>query len=301
MPRLKVYLKAARLHTLPLSLSGIIMGSFLAASEGFFKLKILVPALLTTVAFQVLSNFANDYGDGMKGTDNAGRTGPVRALQSGDLTPRQLKLIIAITAAVSVVLSLWLLYEAFGTSHVMYYIIFILLGLASIWAAITYTVGNNAYGYRGLGDLFVFLFFGLLSVLGSYFLYVHSLHWTLLAPAASIGLLSTGVLHLNNMRDSINDEKSGKRTLAVLLGDKASKKYFYYLVGFSFLLALFYANYHYHSLWQYLFIIAYIPLVRQLIRVLRNTEPEKLNPELKILALSTFAFSLLFGLGQWLG
>ncbi len=297
MPSIKVYLQAARLHTLPLSLSGIITGSFLAASRGYFDLRILIPALLTTTGFQVLSNFANDYGDGIKGTDDM-RIGPERVLQSGKMSPSRLKKVIILAAVASLASAVWLLYEAFGTSHLLYFVIFMLLGLASVYAAITYTVGKNAYGYYGWGDLSVFLFFGLLSVAGSFFLYTKQWDWTVLAPGVSIGLLSTGVLHLNNMRDREPDIRSGKRTMAVFLGEERSKKYFYYLTGFSLLFALFYSNYHYHSPFQYLFVLAYIPLVKQLVRVWQNRRPEHLNKELKILVISTFVFSILFGAGQ---
>jgi 1,4-dihydroxy-2-naphthoate octaprenyltransferase len=298
MPTIKSILQAARLRTLPLSVSGIIVGSFLAYGNGNFDLKILVLAILTTIGFQVLSNFANDYGDGIKGTDNEERIGPTRMIQSGAITQKQMLILLFITGAVTLFLALALIFVAFGNENPFYTILFFCLGIASIVAAIKYTVGNKAYGYSGFGDLFVLLFFGLLSVVGSYFLFTKKLDWTIFLPALSVGLLSVGVLHLNNMRDRNSDMNSGKNTMAVKLGVENSKKYYYYLIGFSLAFALFYVNFHFKSLWNFLFLIAYFPIVKQLIRVLKNKDPKMLDPELKILALSTFLFSILFGIGQ---
>lgn len=298
MPKIKTYIQAARLRTLPLSISGIVIGSFLAYANGYSNWKIVVLALLTTIGFQIVSNFANDYGDGVKGTDNANRIGPKRALQSGAITRKQLKKTIVLSIVITMLVALALIFVSFGVKQPFYTLLFFILGMASITAAIKYTVGANAYGYSGLGDLFVLLFFGFLSVVGTYFLFAKQLNWTLFLPAISVGLLSVGVLHLNNMRDRTSDIQSDKNTMAVKLGVEKSKRYFYYLIGFSFLFALFYVNYHYQSPFQFLFVIAYIPIVKQLIRVLKNREPKNLDPELKILALSTFLFAILFGLGQ---
>lgn len=298
MPQLRIIIKAARLRTLPLSISGIFVGSALAYAEGYFNWQIFALALATTLCFQILSNFANDYGDGVKGTDNNERVGPQRAIQSGDISVKQMKNIILITVFITIVIAFSLIFTAFGWHNWLNIIVFAILGVASIVAAITYTVGKKAYGYSGFGDIFVFLFFGLLSVVGSYFLYTKNLHWTIFLPAISVGFLSVGVLHLNNMRDVQSDEKSGKITLAVKLGTVRSKKYFYYLIGFALLFAVFYVNFHYHSPFQFSFIVVFIPLSQQVIRVLKNSNPIALDPELKILALSTFVFSILFGLGQ---
>ena len=228
--KLKIWLQAARLRTLPLSLSGIIVGNGLAYGNDRFSLVILVLSLATTIAFQVLSNFANDYGDGVKGTDNESRIGPARVLQQGLLTRAQLKKGIQICAVVSLVFAFALIYVAFGTSDLQYSLIFVLLGIASVVAAIKYTVGTNAYGYKALGDLFVFLFFGGVSVLGSYFLQVHEFQIELILPATAMGLLSVGVLNLNNMRDLHTDKEVNKITMAVLLGASLSKAYHAFLL-----------------------------------------------------------------------
>ena len=232
------WIKAARLRTLPLSLSGIIVGSFIAASNGFFDPVICALALCTTIGFQIISNFANDYGDGVKGTDNEDRVGPERALQSGEISPEAMKNAIILTGIISIALALWLIFVAFGTDYVYNSNIIIVLGISCIAAAIKYTVGDHSYGYSGYGDLFVFLFFGLLSVCGTYFLYSKSLDLTIFLPAFSIGLLSVGVLNLNNMRDQESDAKSGKNTIVVKIGNEFARYYHFYLLGASFFFAL---------------------------------------------------------------
>lgn len=218
---MKYYIQAARLRTLPLSISGIIVGSSLGFKEqlatgantsefGIFGSAIFWLAIATTIAFQVLSNFANDYGDGVKGTD-ANRTGEQRMVASGVISSKQMKNAVVITAVLSLLLALGLIYVAFGSDNFLYTLLFTGLGLASIVAAIKYTVGKSAYGYSGFGDVFVFAFFGLLAVLGSYFLFTKSFDFFVVLPAVTIGLLSTAVLNLNNMRDRENDKKAGKK------------------------------------------------------------------------------------------
>jgi len=295
---LKAFIKAARLRTLPLSLSGIIIGSFLAYANGFFNWKICVLALLTTIGFQVLSNFANDYGDGVKGTDNAERVGPVRALQSGVVSAKQMLTAIKITGGLTFLIALGLIYASFGKSHWIYFLVFLVLGIVSIIAAVKYTMGNKAYGYSGYGDIFVFLFFGLLSVVGSYFLYAKQIDYTIFLPATAVGLLSTGVLNLNNMRDQESDAKANKRTLVVKIGGEFAKYYHYYLLISAFLITLLYAMLQYNSVKQLLFVIAFIPIFKHLFTVYQNNDAKLLDPELKKLALSTFLFAILFGLGH---
>lgn len=297
MSKVTIWIKAARLRTLPLSLSGIIVGSSIAASQKAFDPLICALALCTTVGFQVISNFANDYGDGMKGTDNKDRIGPERALQSGEISPSEMLRAIKITGLISALIALALIYVAFGTDHLVYSFLFVFLGLSSIYAAVKYTMGTNAYGYSGFGDIFVFLFFGILSVCGTYFLYTLSLDLTVLLPAMSIGLLSVGVLNLNNMRDRESDLKAGKNTVVVKIGAEFAKYYHYYLLGASFLFALLFTAIQFRSAYQFLFVIAYIPIFSHLFRVHQAQDMKALDPELKKLALSTFLFALLFGIG----
>lgn len=294
---IKHYIEAARLRTLPLSISGIIVGSFIAASQGFFNWIICVLALITTIGFQIISNFANDYGDGVKGTDNINRIGPERAIQSGAITPKQLLKTIKIFIILTLIIAISLIYISFGKDDFLNLFIFFLLGIACIAAAIKYTMGKKAYGYSGFGDLFVLLFFGLLSVCGSYYLYTKHIDYTVFLPAFSIGFLSIGVLNLNNMRDRESDIKSGKKTLVVKKGVTFAKYYHYYLLISSFLFASLYMMFHYKSPLQFLFIIAYIPIANHFKVVYKNKTPKLLDPELKKLAISTFLFSILFGLG----
>ena len=297
MSKFKVFIKAARLRTLPLSLSGIIVGTGLAASVGFFDVKIFVLALLTTIGFQVLSNFANDYGDGVKGTDK-NRVGEQRLVGSGIITAKQMKQAVVITAILTLIVVLLLIYFSFGKENFIYSIFFFLLGVLAIIAAIKYTVGKSAYGYSGFGDIFVFIFFGLVSVAGSYFLYTKKIEWTVFLPATTIGLLSVGVLNLNNMRDRENDAKAGKNTLVVKIGSEFAKYYHYYLLISAIFFSLLYTIFKIKSAVNLIFLISFIPIIFHLIRVYKNTDPTKFDPELKKLALSTFLFAILFAIGQ---
>jgi|25_taG_2_1085351.scaffolds.fasta_scaffold13795_2 1,4-dihydroxy-2-naphthoate octaprenyltransferase len=298
MGKINSWISAARLRTLPLSISGIIVGTTIAVSEGVFNIIIFSLALATTLGLQVLSNFANDYGDGVKGTDNEDRVGPQRALQSGLITQKEMLQGIIITAIVTLLFAILLIYVAFGRENLGYALFFFLLGIAAIAAAIKYTVGKSAYGYRGLGDVFVFIFFGLVAVYGSYFLYAHQWNWLVLLPAFSIGFLSMGVLNLNNMRDRASDEKAGKITLVVKLGAKRAKNYHYALILGAILCLVLFTVLNLESINDFLYLPAFIPLILHLKRVVENENATLLDPELKVLALSTFATAVLFGLGQ---
>jgi len=294
---IKNFIKAARLRTLPLSISGIILVGFLAISDGLFNGVIFSLAILTTIGFQVISNFANDYGDGVKGTD-AIRIGEERMVSSGKISPKQMKKAILISVILTIIFALFLIYESFGLSNFGYTLLFFVLGIVSIVAAIKYTVGDLAYGYSGFGDVFVFLFFGLLSVLGSYFLFTKEIYFLLTLPAISIGLLSTAVLNLNNMRDYQNDKKSKKNTIVVKIGLKVAKRYHYSLLLLSFISAVSYVVLTFTKTVQFIFLLAYIPLVIHALFVYNNKEELRLDAELKKVALSTFLFSVLLGLGQ---
>lgn len=296
--KLLAYIKAARLRTLPLSVAGIVMGSALAYGAGYFRWSVFLLALFTTVLFQVLSNFANDYGDGVKGTDNANRIGPERAVQSGKITRRQMKFAVVATAVLSIFSAMVLIYVSFGKENLLYVLIFFLLGLLCVVAAIKYTVGKSAYGYRGLGDVFVFVFFGLVSVLGSYFLYLHQLNWKIFLPATTVGLLSVAVLNLNNMRDYENDKQMGKNTLVVKMGIDLAKYYHYYLVVLAIVSMLAFSALNLQMRWRLLYVLSFIPLIIHLFSVKRNKNLKDLDKELKIVAFSTFFLSVLFFVGQ---
>lgn len=300
---IKNYIKAARLRTLPLSVSGIIVGSLLGASElggiSILNSDIFWLAILTTIGFQVLSNFANDYGDGIKGSDE-NRSGEARMVASGAISARQMKSAMIITIIITLVVALGLIYQSFGKENFIYSIVFFLLGITSIVAAIKYTVGNSAYGYSGFGDLFVFIFFGLLSVVGSYFLFTKQLNFQIFLPAISIGLLSTAVLNLNNLRDFEEDKKNSKNTLVVKLGVSKAKIYHYTLFFFAFISASIYTFLNFKSEFQFLFYISFIPLFINGLKVSKTSDLSVLDSELKKVALSTFLFGILFGLGVYI-
>lgn len=295
MSNIKAWLQAARLRTLPLSVSGILVGSFYAYSQPdiIFKGAILGFALLTTLGLQVLSNFANDYGDGVKGTDNENRIGPQRAIQSGAITVSAMKKGIIITSLLTLAAAITLIYLSFGKENFTYSLFFFFLGLAAIAAAIKYTVGSSAYGYRGLGDVFVFIFFGLVSVIGCYFLFAKEVDALVILPAISIGLLSVAVLNLNNMRDQVSDALSGKNTLVVQMGAKNAKVYHFTVIITALSLTLAFAILNNFKPIQYLFLLSYVPFVLHLKTVAKNTVPRDLDPELKKVALGTFFLSVL--------
>lgn len=297
MDKIKPWISAFRLRTLPLSVSGIVVGSSIAYYNGFFNLTIFIFAVLTTLSLQVLSNLANDYGDGVKGTDNQTRIGPERALQSGKITPNQMFDAIKINILIVILFMFLLIYSAFNNYNFLYSLLFFVLGLLCIYAAIRYTVGSTAYGYRALGDVMVFIFFGLISVIGTYFLYAKQIDHVLILPACIIGLLSAGVLNLNNMRDIESDRTSNKITIAVKLGITKAKIYHSSLIVLAILLSILFVIFYYRSFANLVFMIVFIPLIKHTITINTTKEPKLLDPQLKILALSTFALAFLLGIG----
>lgn len=294
---MKKWLVAFRLRTLPLALSSIGMGSFLAAANGYFNINIFLFCALTTVFLQVLSNLANDYGDTVNGADHADREGPSRAVQSGEISLKQMKWAISVFVILSLISGVSLLYVAFGLNWQVF-LFFFLLGIISIMAAVTYTAGTKPYGYIGLGDISVFLFFGLVAVLGSYFLYAQAFHWQLLLPAISCGLFSVGVLNINNIRDIESDKLAGKFSIPVRIGRKAAVNYHIALIGFGTLSALIYTYLNFNSYFQFAF-VAMLPLFAVNIKAVKNNlKAQEIDPYLKQLAISTLLFVLLFGLGH---
>lgn len=287
---IRPWIQAARLRTLPLSISGILVGSAYAYYQHTFERIIFVLALCTTLSFQILSNFANDYGDGIKGTD-ANRIGEKRLVASGEITSTQMKKAIIINSVIAFVLSVALIYFAFGQENFVYSFTFLVLGMASIAAAIKYTVGNNAYGYSGFGDVFVFIFFGLVAVIGSNFLYSQHIDIKLFLPATAIGMLSTAVLNLNNMRDIENDRIANKNTLVVKFGLKWAKKYQHFLIIVPFLCLFVFSigvkTKIFLSFFVFIFFLMHLEKVR------KSTSAVDFDPELKKVALGTFVLSIL--------
>ncbi|SHJ78795.1 1,4-dihydroxy-2-naphthoate prenyltransferase [Reichenbachiella agariperforans] len=294
---IKHWLEAFRLRTLPLALSSIIMGGFLAVKANAFSWDIFGLSILTTVFLQVLSNLANDYGDSVHGADSGDRQGPQRAVQTGAISATAMKRAMVLFAGLSLVAGLALLYVAFA-DQLIYVSIFLGVGLLSIYAAITYTSGKNPYGYMGLGDISVFLFFGLVGVLGSYFLYTRSFDTWAVLPAISCGLFATGVLNVNNIRDIESDKKAGKRSIPVRIGWKRAVYYHWVLLLGGVLAALCFVLINYQSPVQFLW-CGTIPLfVINARAVFFKTSATELDPYLKQLALSTLIFVVSFGIGM---
>lgn len=301
------WIKAARLRTLPLSLSGIIMGAFIAkwrlyGEGGIWDWKIFALALLVTLLYQILSNYANDYGDGVKGTD-AKRINEAesRAVASGKITAKQMKNAVILFSLLSFVATVALLYVAFIPKYMNEFYIFIGLGVASILAAIGYTVGKKPYGYMGLGDLFVFIFFGLVSVCGSYFLFTKTFNWDMLLPGTAIGMMSMAVLNLNNMRDIESDRLSGKNSLALRLGFKNAMIYEIILLQLPLILILIFfgVNGFFQTQQYYVFIvmILLLPLMKLRRKIMSVKEPKELDPFLKQVGIMTFMMAVLTAFG----
>lgn len=304
---MKHWIQAARLRTLPLSLSGIIMGAFIAKwrlsqEGGVWDWRIFALALLVTLLYQILSNFANDYGDGVKGTDK-NRIGEAenRAVASGKITATQMRNAIILLSILSFVATVALLYVAFYPINIREFWIFIGLGIACILAAIGYTVGKKPYGYMGLGDIFVFIFFGLVSVCGSYFLFTKSFDYDILIPASAIGMLSMAVLNLNNMRDIESDELSGKKTLALRLGFKKAMIYEIVLLQLPILLMLAFLMYNGFQekglYYPFIVMILIFPFMKLRRTIMKIQEPKLLDPFLKQVGILTFMMAVLTAVG----
>jgi 1,4-dihydroxy-2-naphthoate octaprenyltransferase len=297
MASLKSWIKAARLRTLPLAMSGILMGAALAYSDGVFNTKVTILAVVTALLIQIFSNFANDYGDSQKGTDNPNRVGPKRTVQSGEITPEQMKTGMIVLIIFSLASGIWLIMEGTKGLHLTTFLLFLAFGIASLIAAYRYTAGSNPYGYAGFGDVAVFLFFGILPVVGTYFLNAHLISLSVLLPAVSIGLFSSGVLNLNNMRDIENDRNSGKNTVVVRMGSSAAKIYHSVMISTGMITTLIYTCLAGRSLFQWLFLLAFPLFLNDLIQINRVDNPRLFDPFLKKLSLTTLLFTVLFGLG----
>ncbi|MFO7681179.1 MAG: 1,4-dihydroxy-2-naphthoate polyprenyltransferase [Chloroflexota bacterium] len=294
----QAWLAAMRPRTLPLAVASSIMGGFLAAANGVFSWTVTLLCVLTAVCLQILSNLANDYGDSVHGADHVDRAGPKRAVQTGLISASAMKRAMGIFALLSAVTGLTLVIVALGVAALPFVLLFVALGGAAIWAAISYTAGSKPYGYAGLGDIFVFIFFGWVGTLGTYFLQAQAWNWLVLLPATSVGLLSVAVLNVNNIRDIDSDRQAGKNSIPVRIGPHKARIYHWILLISAVLGAFLYVGLTYESVWQFLFVLAVSLLVKNGTAVWRTTDPLKLNPMLKQLSLSTLVFVFTFGLGQ---
>ncbi len=291
----KAWISAFRPRTLPLALSCIGMGGFLAASAGAFRWDIFLLCALTTIFLQILSNLANDYGDSINGADHDGRVGPTRAVQSGEISKESMRNAMILFVILCLVSGVWLLSISLG-GNLEAILFFFSLGILSILAAVAYTVGKRPYGYAGMGDISVLLFFGIVGVLGSLYLFTKSIRWDHLLPAMSCGLFSMGVLNINNIRDIDSDRKAGKFSLPVRIGREKAIVYHWVLIVGGLLAATIFTIINYSSLSQLLFLVTIPLFVINGLSVSKKTAKE-LDPFLKQMALSTLLFVLLFGLG----
>ena len=295
--QLKPWIIAARLRTLPLAVSNILLGSFLAYNQGKFSIIILLLGLATAVFLQVLSNFANDYGDFINGADEKRISKYERVLQSGKISPKQMRWMLIILTLLTFVTGISLIIFAANALGTTALLVFFGIGILCIIAAITYTIGKKPYGYIGMGDIAVFIFFGIVGVCGIYVLQTRQWDWHVLLPAASFGLLSVGVLNINNIRDLESDRISGKKTLAVRIGLEKAKIYHTWLILIAVILGIVSTLLDFHSAFQLLYLLTIPFFIMNVYRVRSSKYSGMLDDELRNLSLTAFFFSVTYGLG----
>lgn len=287
MAHLKDYIKSFRLRTLPLSVSGIILGSALAVRVTKFHIWTFVFAIFTTLSLQILSNISNEMGDAQHGTDNPDGTRPTYGLQAGTISAKEMTHLIWLLVGLSVLFGVLLILSAFGTLFSLPACVMLILGLAAIVAAMKYTMGKNPYGYNGLGDLFVLIFFGIVSVCGAYYLQTQTNPMAVMLPALSIGFLSVGVLNINNIRDLNVDKSNGKHTLASKIGRKNAKLYQVMLVTAAVALFFIYGFY---------WVLIFLPLFIWHFYAIFTESGKQLDKQLPILSVTTLLISILYSI-----
>jgi len=297
MGKLKYYIESFRLRTLPLSMSGIMAGSFLAYGSDRFRGGVFALAMLTTVFLQILSNVSNEYGDAQHGTDNAGRVGPIRSIQSGVLTANDVKRMIFLFVLLSAISGSLLVGTSFGTLFCAEGLTMLALGALAIVAAIKYTVGKSNYGYKGGGDVAVFVFFGWVSTVGACYLNTHTIEPAIFLPASGIGLLSVGVLNVNNLRDRLNDKECGKNTVVVKIGEKGAKIYHFGLITGAWLCLIVFTAWHADCLWNWAYLLM-LPLFAMHLLAVFRFSGHQLDAQLRNLSIMTLLLSMLFGISQ---
>lgn len=295
MNKFRAAIQSMRLRTLPLSAAGVLLGLLLATADFRVNIWVALLTVLTTLCLQILSNLSNELGDVLHGTDTADRKGPQYGLNSGVLTIGEMKGLIGLFVGLCIVSGTAMTLVSFGTLWDMTSILVLLLGAAAIMGAMKYTLGRNPYGYRGLGDFYVFLFFGIVAVLGSYFVASHTLFWRLLLPGAAVGCFSIGVLNVNNIRDMETDA-ANRVTVAIRLGERKAKIYQTVLIVLGWVFMLVYCQLRMFSWWHYLF-VATLPLYVLHLRGVWQRSGKALDPMLPLLVIATFLFCLLAGLG----
>ncbi|MBE8597198.1 1,4-dihydroxy-2-naphthoate polyprenyltransferase [Xenorhabdus sp. BG5] len=293
--QMQAWLESLRPKTLPLAVAAVITGSALASWTGHFKWPVALLALLTAALLQILSNLANDYGDVTKGSDTEKRIGPNRGMQKGLITAKQMKNALKLTVLFSCLSGSSLIAVACNNPNDI--IGFLILGLLAIVAAITYTVGTRPYGYLGLGDISVLIFFGYLSVLGTYYLQAGTFSISTVLPATASGLLSVAVLNINNLRDIESDRQNGKNTLAVRLGGKKARYYHAVVLLTAMLCFVTFTLLYLNNWFSWLFLLAFPLLLKQMIQVLRDPTAEGMRPKLVQMVKAALLTNILFSIG----
>ncbi|MEQ8360430.1 MAG: 1,4-dihydroxy-2-naphthoate octaprenyltransferase [Cytophagales bacterium] len=293
MASIKHWIGAARLRTLPLSFASILAGSAIIAGRIEFKYEVFFLTLTTTLFLQILSNFANDYGDSIHGADHKGRKGPKRMVSGGQISVSSMKQAIVIFSLLSFISGVLLLYLSFPKNELLKAVSMLVLGLLSIWAAINYTAGRNPYGYAGWGDFFVLVFFGIVGVMGTAFLQIRELILSDVLPAISFGLFSVAVLNVNNMRDIESDKHAGKFSIPVRIGYRSAKIYHSFLIIVPQVILVSYANHNNYAGYEWSFMIVFPILWLHLVKVWKTDDKHKLDSQLKVVALSSFLMGAL--------
>ncbi|PHM25719.1 1,4-dihydroxy-2-naphthoate prenyltransferase [Xenorhabdus ehlersii] len=293
--QMQAWLESLRPKTLPLAVAAVITGSALASWTGHFKWPVALLALLTAALLQILSNLANDYGDVTKGSDTEKRIGPNRGMQKGLITAKQMKNALKLTVLLSCLSGSSLIAVACNNPNDI--IGFLILGLLAIVAAITYTVGTRPYGYLGLGDISVLIFFGWLSVLGTYYLQAGTFSISTFLPATASGLLSVAVLNINNLRDIESDRQNGKNTLAVRLGGKKARYYHAAVLLTAMLCLVTFTLLYLNNLFSWLFLLAFPLLLKHMVQVLRDPTAEGMRPKLVQMVKAALLTNILFSIG----
>lgn len=295
MASVKSWISALRPRTLFLATATSLCGSGMAYSNGKFSILVFILTISIANILQLMSNMANDLGDYEHGTDTTGeRVGPQRTVQSGAITPTQMKKAIYIAIGLAAIVGCLLIYVALQFMELKYILIFLGLGVACIIAAIKYTSGKNPYGYKGLGDIFSFFFFGPVSVVGTYFLHTHTLDFQPWLPAVGLGFLTAAVLNINNMRDMDNDRKSGKITIPVRIGLKQAKIYHAVLTYGALACFVIYSVIYTGHWYQYLYLLGFVIFIKILTGIFRTAENRLLDPYLKYTSMGTFVLSVCF-------
>lgn len=299
MASLKIWISAFRLRTLPLALSSIAMGTFLAVFVGNYNLSVFFLCITTTTLLQILSNLANDYGDSIHGADSKDRKGPQRAVQSGQISQKAMFQAVIISGILAFISGLILIIISIDSWQLFF--TFLGLGLLSILAAVTYTAGKKPYGYAGLGDISVLIFFGLVGVLGTFYLHTHDFRYDMILPALSCGFFAVAVLNINNIRDIESDRKAGKMSIPVRIGRENAVLYHFAILFLGLLSAVIFVCFHFNHFIQLSFLIIIPLLLRNALAVRNKKNASELDPYLKQMALTTLLFVITFGIGQLIG